>query len=417
MMRYYYRNLAGLLFVVLTLIGGSGCTSKSDQQKWVISLKKEDKKPYGTYLAYNSLKQFFPESTIQDLSRKYTFSNLNDNMNYGTKGPNVMILVALNFQLSEGEWDHLRQFVRNGNEVVLFCSRMDTKIEADLNCIKTAGREEYRLSAQDTSENLNMLSLTGNDQKKYGYKGRYIGGSFGSFSETDDTASNEDETYYTLADTLGYANDKPNCIRFQMGRGHITLHAAPLALSNYFLLQDGNINYLAGIWSTLPRNIDHIYWADFYRRVGAASAKGLWQFPAPRKGMLLLLFLAIVYVLFMMKRRQRIVPIIPPLRNDSVSFVETVGRLYYNKGNNTNLAEKMIQQFLEWVRIHYFLNTNLLNDDFISHLAVKSGSTEAEAQGLVQMIIEVKHSGTKIDDAYLYQLYHTIQHFYKKHQQ
>ena len=103
----------------------------------------------------------------------------------------------------------------------------------------------------------------------------------------------------------------------------------------------------------------------------------------------------------------------PPLKNDSVSFVETVGRLYYNKGDHTNLSEKMVQQFLEWVRAHYFLNTNLLNEAFINQLSIKSGQPEAKVRGLVEIINEIKSRSVKTDDAYLYQLYTTIQQFYK----
>ena len=104
-----------------------------------------------------------------------------------------------------------------------------------------------------------------------------------------------------------------------------------------------------------------------------------------------------------------------PLKNESVSFIETVGRLYFNKGNNTNLAEKIIQQYLEWVRLHYYLNTNLLSTEFIKQLAHKSGQPEYVVTELVYMITEIRMGSVKPDDAYLYQLYRTIQQFYKNH--
>jgi hypothetical protein len=139
----------------------------------------------------------------------------------------------------------------------------------------------------------------------------------------------------------------------------------------------------------------------------------LWRFPSTRYALLLALLAMITYVLFEGKRKQRIIPVIPPLKNDSVSFVETVGRLYFNKGNHTNLSEKMVQQFLEWVRTHYFLNTNLLNEQFINQLIIKSGQPEAKVRMLMDMIHEIKMGTAPTDDAYLYQLYTTIQQFYK----
>ena len=95
--------------------------------------------------------------------------------------------------------------------------------------------------------------------------------------------------------------------------------------------------------------------------------------------------------------------------------METVGRLYYNKGDHHNLAGKMIQHFLEWVRTHYYLNTNELNDHFISQLTIKSGLPESVVKDLVQMIHEVRMKEVGIDDAYLYHLYQTIERFYKSH--
>ena len=76
----------------------------------------------------------------------------------------------------------------------------------------------------------------------------------------------------------------------------------------------------------------------------------------------------------------------------------------------------MTQQFLEWVRMHYFLNTNLLNDDFTRQLIIKSGQPETSVHGLMEMIHEIKLRSANVDDAYLYQLYNTIQKFYKNHQ-
>jgi len=75
----------------------------------------------------------------------------------------------------------------------------------------------------------------------------------------------------------------------------------------------------------------------------------------------------------------------------------------------------MSQQFLEWVRLHYLLNTNLLNEEFIKQLTIKSGEPETVVRALVDMVQEIKQGTVQIDDAYLYQLYNTIQQFYKNH--
>ncbi len=433
--------------VAILLIMSSGCSKDNpllEQQKWNITLDNSDKGPYGTYLAYQSLKYYFPHARVEVLPHRFRYTNMDDEMRYNSEGRNVIILEGLYFYLTEEEWYELKRFVKNGNEVVIFCSWLDKKIEDELYCYKEGSGEENNkyYTTKEDFDNKNILSLAGDTLKKYGYAGRSLKGYFGfvddtitaatdsatAGSDTDAaqaTASADTNTNVAQAeassaienvlygpDTLGYAGKEPNFIRYSLGEGHITLHAAPLALSNYFLLQDGNENYLSAIWQSLPENVNRIYWNDFYMRDTTSSSMDiLWRHPATRIALILAIIILLLYILFEGKRKQRIIPILPPLKNDSVSFVETVGRLYYNKGNHTNLADKMVQQFLEWVRSHYFLNTNQINESFIAQLAIKSGQPESKVRGLTDMIHELRLGGT-VDDAYLYQLYTTIQQFY-----
>jgi hypothetical protein len=206
----------------------------------------------------------------------------------------------------------------------------------------------------------------------------------------------------------------PGFIRFRVGSGHITLHAAPLAFSNYFLLQPGNRKYLDGVWQSLPDNISHIYWNDYFkRRREHASTWMLFKYEATRWALFILIATLLLYVLFESKRRQRIIPVVPKLENSSVTFVETVGRLYFNKGNHRNLAEKMIQHFLDWVRTHYYLNTNQINETFIQQLAIKSNLPENTVREMIRMVNEVRLGEASVDEAYIYHLHNTIQQFYK----
>ncbi len=415
-----------------------------DFTKWFVTLDKDSKKPYGGYLAYQSLQSFFPEAKVSGLSNSFRFTSIDRSMMSTSGTRNLIVLTGLRFNVSDKEWAQMMSFVKEGNELVIFSSSLDKDIESKLGVYKTQGREEQVVLSQKVfAESQHVLTLAGDTVKKYGYSGRSINSFFESSADyylhnvpvdtttvkdsvtlaEDSTAVIDSDEYYqadtdqyTIADTLGYASGKPNFLRIAIGRGHLTLHAAPLVTSNYFLLQDGNINYLAAIWSTLPADISHIYWDDYFNHSSEeTSSNVLWRYESTRWGILLAFFVAGVYVLFQMKRRQRIVQVIAPLKNDSVSFVETVGRLYYNTGNNANLADKMVQQFLEWVRMTCYLNTSTLNEDFIRELSAKTGQSPAVTAEIVNMIHEVRLGSVPIDDPYLYQLYRTIQQFYKNH--
>jgi hypothetical protein len=211
-------------------------------------------------------------------------------------------------------------------------------------------------------------------------------------------------------------NGKPDILRYEVGDGHITIHAAPLVMSNYFLLQDRNSEYMSRLWSTLPGDIGHVYWNSYFKHRAEHSDFGiLWRHPATKWALWLSIITLILYVLLELKRRQQPIPVVAPLTNTSVSFVETVGRLYYNKGNHRNLAEKMTQHFLEYVRTHYYLNTSQLNDTFTQNLAAKSGLPIEVAGNIIEMIHEIRLGSTPIDEPYLYHLNNTIQRFYKNH--
>jgi hypothetical protein len=399
------------------LLFALGCKDDEKQKqllKWQLSLDKKDKRPYGTYLASQSLKFYFPGATIETLPTGFRYNDMDSKMMSNSSGKSLLILQGFDFQLSKKEWNRLKEFINTGNEVIVFCSHLDENIEKELDCRKElAGVEELpytRVPGYHTNENI--LSLAANPIQRYGYKGRSLKGYFSFKPATVNAPVSDADIPYI--DTLGYANSKPNFIRYIFGDGHFSIHAAPLVLSNYFLLQPGNENYLTALWQTLPAGINRIYWDDYYNRDGKDSGIWiLWRYPATRLALLLAIAALVLYVLFEGKRKQRTIPVIQPLKNDSVSFAETVGRLYYNKGNHTNLAEKMTQQFLEWVRTHYLINTNLINENFIHQLTIKSGQPEAVVRGLTDMIHEIKLGHAKTDDAYLYQLYTTIQQFYK----
>jgi hypothetical protein len=415
------RGSLYLFFLLLLMVTTQGCYNDKEaehEKKWALYLNKDSKLPYGNFLAYSSLKYYFPETKIETLAKGFRYNSIDDRMKYDSSGPSLLVLQGLDFYLSAEEWRSLKTFISSGNEVILFCSRLDDKIEKELNCYKQQPRrdeEQVNYSRIAAKENEAILTTVDDPHRRYGYKGRSLQGFF-TFAEDTIMAEQDSAAIYfsSYPDTLGHTGDQPDFVRYSLGGGHLTLHAAPLVLSNYFLLQDGNESYLTSIWQSFPANVSGVYWNDYYKRRQESSGIGmLFNYPATRLALILAIATMLAYVLFEGKRKQRMIPIIPPLKNDSVSFVETVGRLYYNKGNHTNLAHKMIQRFLEWVRARYYLNTNLLNDEFTRQLTAKSGQPEAHVRALMDMIHEIKMGTAYIDDPYLYQLYVSIRLFYK----
>ena len=126
-------------------------------------------------------------------------------------------------------------------------------------------------------------------------------------------------------------------------------------------------------------------------------------------GVAMLLF----YIFFGIKRRQRIIEIIKPNENTTVTFTETIGRLYLQKKDNKNIAEKMATYFNENIRNNYFLNTNLVNDEFITTLSRKSGVPRDKVESLYRAMAHAQQH-TDIDDFQLLSLNEQMHGFFKK---
>lgn len=412
------KHVLQIIVCIATLVL-SGCFSNKEKINWQVTLANDDKNPYGSYLAFQSLESYFPNKLIETLPRGFRYTSIDEGINSHKNQKQLLVLLGLDLFVAESELESLLSFARKGNEVLIFCSSLDPKIENAFGCYKQArGLEEIKLSDDNTGrQNIGALSLQlKNNDKTYGYEGRSLQGYFQIKNLHTNSERANNDLFATLPDTLGFFKSTPNFIKYNIGLGHITFHAAPLVMSNYFLLQKNNRQYLDGIWQTIPADINAVYWNDYFKHSGEGSNLGvLWKYPATRWALIIAAITLLVYVVFESKRRQRIIPVIEKPENSSVSFIETVGRLYYNTGDHNNIAEKMIQHFLEWVRLSYHLNTNELNEHFTTQLANKSGLDIIDAQHVVHSIHNIRLRNISVDEMTLSRLHQQFDRFYNNH--
>ena len=107
------------------------------------------------------------------------------------------------------------------------------------------------------------------------------------------------------------------------------------------------------------------------------------------------------------------IPARPVLRNSSLDFVKTIGRLYYQRKDNGNLAAKMSTHFLDHVRNRYNISTTTLDEDFIDRLSYKSGFDKEELKGLIDSI-QTLSNDPDLEDEALLNFSRQIEEFYKK---
>ena len=176
----------------------------------------------------------------------------------------------------------------------------------------------------------------------------------------------------------------------EYGKGRFLLHSLPEAFSNYYMLKN-NGQYAADVLSYV--NAEKIYWDEYLksgRKVVSSPMRYILNQAPLTWAYYIMMTALLIFVIFKGKREQRIVPVIKPLENTSVEFTKTIGDLYFQHKDYSNIIAKKITYFMENIRSKYFLNTSEISEDFIKKLAVKSGNTEDDTRRLMQFIKNLK---------------------------
>ncbi|MBS1748686.1 MAG: hypothetical protein JST63_02155 [Bacteroidetes bacterium] len=398
--------IGGLLLLVLAglLAGGNG--NRFDKR---VTLNKKDKIPYGTFVAFNNLPYLFPHANIT-INKKAPGYWEEDVLRYDTSHQSLLI-VTKEFNASDEELQDLFHFVSRGNNV--FISAYDLNLKAQdffhftLGYADTGFPMEYDAGTMDTLRLWMMNPPFSKTTNRYAYPGRKFYSHFISF---DSTMS------YVLERT---ADSNVVLLRIRAGEGSFYIHTAPLSFSNYFLLHRQNMGHYNQLLSVLDAGSTTVAWDEYYIHKpvytpdkSPSPLRIFMQQPALRMALLTALAGLIIFVLLGLKRKQRLIPVIEPLRNDSLDFVKTIGRLYFQKKNNKNLCNKMIVHFTEYVHSHYKMNTGNMDSDFIIRLSGKSGSDEKTVKAIAEYI-SFCHDAPAIHDQQVTELYTLLEKFYK----
>ena len=384
------------------LIMQVGCAGKDGLPDLEETYSYKDTKPFGGYVAKEILQMSFPDNYVQTVTKPFEKSDA-----IFSDTASVYFSISRNLFVDERGADAILNYVYHGNTAFFSAANFDTILLNRIFCtlynpeLLSSHMYQYGTTTTRVIDKLN----TSKD-------------SFGYFYQNFENYFPEINTRYCRI--VGYNDSgKPNCIVFFWGKGKFFLHCDPRAFSNYFLLTKNNYKYMQELLQVMEPSPQHVYWNDYYikinhpRYAGGSGLGELFKYPSLKASFWLLLALLLLYILFSLKRKQRIIKIIKPNQNSSVAFTETIARLYLQKHDNKNIADKMITYFYEFIRNNYFLHTNTGSKDFISTLSRKSGVSEEKTTALFNAINHANETA-KIDDYQLLSLNEQIQQFYKK---
>ncbi|HEX6915135.1 MAG TPA: DUF4350 domain-containing protein, partial [Chitinophagaceae bacterium] len=355
---------------------------------------KDDKNPFGSYILYDRLHDLFPSASLLSL-REPAYNLLHDRDIRNA----AYVVVAPSFRAGEADISELLKFVEMGNYVFVSAGRVSDKL------LDTLGIEKDDfvpfLTSDSTSYNFTNPALR--SEQDYIARRSVAGQYFRSLNKKDSTI------------ILGVSRgNNPNFIKVEVGSGAFLVHAAPLVFSNYSMLSDKNYEYVAKAFSYLPVAVNTVYWDEYYKQ-GRTGPQTPLRFILSNEWLRWALRLSIVamvvFALVEMKRRQRIIPVIEPLRNTTVDFVKTVSAVYLSQHDNRGIAHNLLQYWMQHVRQRYYIQTNELNEEFIQALHRKSGVDENIIRELAGLVYDIPRE-YEVTDTMLLELNRRLDEFY-----
>ncbi|MFD1079727.1 hypothetical protein, partial [Longispora fulva] len=103
---------------------------------------------------------------------------------------------------------------------------------------------------------------------------------------------------------------------------------------------------------------------------------------------------SVLFLYFEGKRKQRSIPVIKPLRNQTYHFTRTVAGLYIDSKDYKSIATKKINLFLEYLRSRYRMNTTEVRESFFERLASVSTTPVEEVKDLWTLMDRLKRQDT-----------------------
>lgn len=404
------------LFIVAVFV--TSCTQNNGKKiNKRITIWRNDKIPYGAYYAFQQLPYLFPRAEIvidkESPANKGFFQKKNNEVFLkmaAHKGRIAQFIFAPRMIPGSNELKALMDFVYEGNQVFISSFTIGSEL---LDSLKL-GIDYYY--ADDNDGDSLQVSITNPQSKNEEFYG-YPGITYQSFFSTMDSG-------YTTV--LGWNKDKkPNFIKigYESG-GAIYLQLEPLAFSNFFLLYKDNKKYYDCALSNIPEGIELVVWGEYFRNHtngdnggnGSSMSRAFsWLLKQPPLAWALWLLVALFLLIYLFesKRRQKIIPIKKPVNNSSLDFVKTIGRLYFQRKDNKNLADKMTAHFLDHVRSRFNIATSRMDEEFEKRLAYKTGIAHSVIHTIVYQAKYLADQPS-ITDGELMQFNHQLQHFYKQ---
>ncbi|WP_258102360.1 DUF4350 domain-containing protein [Marinoscillum pacificum] len=335
---------------------------KPEPLVWIPTFAQKDKQPYGGYVLYERLDDFFAAKEI-------SFETLYE---HGDSVNAEMLILSSQFEPGEADFAALMSMLEKGNNVLIASSIFS---EEFLDTLDLKWDDEFK---EATLQMIDSLEISYGNTSAYYPKSQIYG-------------------VFEVGDSLQWnvvaSSDKPVVIHRQFGEGQLILSTHPLAFTNYGILKSGGLGLPEMMLNLLDP--DKVIYNRYYHS-GRMESTSVFRYfisqPALRWALNLTL-LSILLLLFIgSRRKQAKIDLLDPKTNTTIQFIKTMGGLYYREGRHISAAQKMVSHFLKTLKERYYIS-NLFDDATYQTLAVKTGLKKSEVIQTFEIIQHVKNGG------------------------
>lgn len=373
--------------------------NKPKKINWFESYVSHHKIPYGTYVLNDLITNYFPSKVKQVRIPPFEFLTRSDTV----KGTYFFVNRSVSF--GETELNALLDWVSKGNSLFVasdsFEEQLLDTLKLDLSSIYNGNQINPSFYHQLVNPNLKSDAVP--------FEKDYYTQAFHKIDTLNTIALGE---VYPETDSNDSINRSINVIKQPFGQGQIMLSTFPKALTNYFILKDKNLNYAKGLLSYLDR--DNAILMDNYHKSGKSFyTSPMYLFLNTKEfkwAYYLVLIGALVYVIFEGRRKQRAIPVVTPLKNQTLAFTRTIADMYFENGEQRQITEHKIAYFLEYIRSKLNMSTQDIDEAFLKRLAIRSNNRIEEVTDLFGLIKNVQ-SKQQITDMELQKLNKKIEAF------
>lgn len=403
-----------LILVGMYLLFGTG-----DRYSWQEHYLPESKDPYGTYLIENLLNGYFEDEA---------FEVIEDSLN-GVLEKGNYVFIGSFLWLDSVQTNALLRFVKSGNQAFIASTALPPVLLDSI-----TGSECFDLAApgdslyfsekdflfEDTAVSLQFEhpALARDSGFVYKFIYRHEAVPYEWTYMPEDFFCDDQNTFASLGNIDSMY---VNFTRAEYGKGAFYLHTTPLVFTNYYLVEEQGLDYATRALSHLKPG--KIYWDNrqgnmpAYPRNRRLSTEGPLKYilsqPALAWAWYILIGMAVFYLVFRAKRRQRVIPVLEENTNTSLEFIGTIGRLFFLQNNHKQLALQKMKLFKGFVRERYHLPTRELDSRFVQMLSDRSEIPAESIDRIIRLHRNISSSGY-VSEKILVDFHRLVEGFYKK---